>query len=149
MTPEQIVLLRHMRRDGSSIRECAAAFGVSKSKIHRHVREMGSLAPRLPIRQIAQSIKPYGFVYVFAAQSLVKIGMTGYSVYRRWHSIKTANPWLERPLYVTPPLHGRARDVEKSCHKELSAYHRCGEWFECERQVAIDIVQKLARECLK
>jgi hypothetical protein len=98
---------------------------------------------RLPITQVARAIKPYGFVYVFAAQSLVKIGMTRYSIYRRWHSIKTANPWLERPLYVSPALFGRVIELERACHRALSAYHVTGEWFECDRALAIETVRRI------
>lgn len=141
MNPAQLVLLRHMRRDGASIRKCAAAFGVSKGAIHRIVLRMDAPLPRLPLTQLARMVKPYGFIYVFAAQSLVKVGFTQFSPYRRWHSIKTANPWLEDPLYVSHALMGRVREIEKACHVALREYHYSGEWFQCDRDLAITTVQ--------
>lgn len=146
MTPAQLVTLRHMRRDGSSIRECASALGISRSMIHRYVRELGVLEKRLPLAQIAKSVKPYGFVYVFAAQSLVKIGMTMHSVNQRWYSIRTHNPWLEPALYASPPLSGDMPAVEKACHKALAAYHHSGEWFSCDRQLAVDTVIRVVKQ---
>lgn len=89
---------------------------------------------------------PYGFVYVFGALNLVKIGMTQHSVYRRWHGIKTGNPWLEQPLYVTGPLLGHVVDVERACHAALTQYHVTGEWFECERELAIATVKRIEQE---
>lgn len=89
---------------------------------------------------------PYGFVYVFGARDLVKIGMTQHSVYRRWHGIKTANPWLEQPLYVTGPLLGQVIEVERACHAALAQYHVTGEWFECDRALAIATVKRLEEE---
>lgn len=86
---------------------------------------------------------PYGFVYVFGAQNLVKIGMTQHSVYRRWHGIKTANPWLEQPLYVSAPLLGRVVEVERACHAALAEHHVTGEWFSCPREIAIETVKHL------
>lgn len=86
---------------------------------------------------------PYGFVYVFGARDLVKIGMTAHSVYRRWHGIKTANPWLERPLYVSGPLLARVIEIERACHAALTQYHVTGEWFNCPRELAIETVKKL------
>lgn len=89
---------------------------------------------------------PYGFVYVFGARELVKIGMTQHSVYRRWHGIKSANPWLEQPLYVTGPLLGNVVNVERACHAELKQYHVTGEWFECDRALAIETVKRIEQE---
>lgn len=147
MTAAQLSLLRHMRRDGASIRKCAAAFGMNKSAIHRLFREMEHPPlPRLPLTQLARMVKPYGFVYMFAAQSLVKIGMTQFSPYRRWHSIKTANPWLEDPLYISPPLMGRVFELEKACHMALREYHYSGEWFQCDRDLAINTVRRLCND---
>lgn len=99
---------------------------------------------RLALTEIASAIRPYGFVYVFGARNLVKIGMTMHSVYRRWHGIKSANPWLEKPLYVTGALCGRVIEVERMCHEALKAYRVEGEWFECERLLAIDTVRRIA-----
>jgi hypothetical protein len=89
---------------------------------------------------------PYGFVYVFGTRDLVKIGMTQHSIYRRWHGIKSANPWLEQPLYVTGPLLGRVVDVERTCHAALTQYHVTGEWFECPRELAIETVKRIEQE---
>jgi T5orf172 domain len=84
-----------------------------------------------------------GFIYVFPAQKLLKIGMTEFSIYRRWHSIKTSNPWLEPPLYVSPPLMERVGTLEKECHAALAEYRKSGEWFECERDLAVATVKRI------
>jgi T5orf172 domain len=139
----QLTLLTHLRREGKSIRKIAAELGVSKSCIARHTLEIGPLKPRLPLGRAARTVTAQGYVYVFAAQTLVKVGMTIHSPYRRWHSIKTANPWLEPPLYVSPPLLARVTAIEKAAHTALKAYRVTGEWFECDRQLAIDTVQRL------
>lgn len=147
-TPAQLALLKHMRREGKSLRTCAAVLGVSKSQVALRVAQLEPLAPRLALGEIARAIPPYGFVYVFAAQSLVKIGMTQFSVYRRWHSTKTANPWLERPLYVSPPLLGRVIEVERACHAALKQYRVTGEWFEVKRELAIETVKGIVERYL-
>lgn len=89
---------------------------------------------------------PYGFVYVFGARDLVKIGMTQHSVYRRWHGVKTANPWLEQPLYVSGPLLGRVVEVERACHTALEQFHVTGEWFSCDRATAIATVKRIEQD---
>ena len=101
---------------------------------------------RLPVHQLAAAIKPYGFVYVFAALNLVKVGMTRYSLYRRWWGIKVGNPWLEPPLYWSPPLMGEVFVVEKACHQALRKYRAVGEWFECPRLLAVETVQGIVAE---
>lgn len=105
-----------------------------------------SLTPKSLIEVRDKLCVPHGYLYVFAARSFVKVGMSKFDVYRRWHSMKTDNPWLEPPLYVSPPLLDRVRPLEKACHVALAEYHRSGEWFECERGFAIETVQRVVQE---
>lgn len=85
----------------------------------------------------------HGYVYVFAAQTLVKVGMSKFDVYRRWHGIRTGNPWLEPPLYVSPPLLDRVSAMEQACHVALAEYRVSGEWFECDRTLAVETVKRV------
>ncbi len=105
-----------------------------------------SLTPRSLIVVRDELRLPWGYVYVFAAQMYVKIGMSKFDIYRRWHSIKTANPWLERPLYVSPPLMERVLHVEKECHEALRDFRVTGEWFDCPRELALEVVQEMVDE---
>lgn len=107
------------------------------------------LTPRSLILVRDELRLPWGYVYVFGAQGYVKVGMTKFDIYRRWHSIKTANPWLERPLYVSPPLMERVKQVERTCHEALSELRVCGEWFDCPRDFAIEVVQEMVDEARK
>lgn len=145
-TPAQLALLQHLRREGKSLRKCAVVLGVSKSQVERHVSRMGVLAPRLPLTQVARMIQPYGFIYVMAARDLVKIGLTHHNVNRRWRVMKTANPWLERPLYVSRPLRGNVLQVERACHMALQLHHVTGEWFNCDRATAVAVVKRFEQE---
>jgi hypothetical protein len=145
-TPEQFAMLKQMRRDGQSLSECALVLGVAESAVESHISRFGSLSERLPLTEIAQAIPPYGFVYVLGARDLVKIGMTRHSIYRRWWQIKVANPWLERPLYVTGPLLGRVIEVERACHKTLKQHRVTGEWFDCPRELAIETVKHVVEK---
>lgn len=86
---------------------------------------------------------PWGYVYVFAAQRYIKVGMTKFDIYRRWHSMKTGNPWLEPPLYVSPPLLERVKQAEQMCHEVLAEYRVSGEWFDCPRDLAVGMVQEV------
>lgn len=89
-----------------------------------------------------------GFVYVFAAGAHVKIGISDTNVDQRWNSIRGSNPLLEPPLYVTAPLGDLARKVERAAHKFLSPHHENGEWFRCAREIAIETVKRLEKECI-
>ena len=88
----------------------------------------------------------WGYVYVFAAGAHVKIGISECDVEKRWSSMRTDNPLLERPLYISPPLEKRCRVVEKKAHEALMEYHFSGEWFSCNRQLAINTVRSLIDE---
>jgi len=89
---------------------------------------------------------PWGYIYVLGAQQYVKVGMTKFSIYRRWHQMRTSNPWLEPPLYVSPPLMDRVNDAERMCHAVLAEFRVTGEWFDCPRELAIDMVQEVIRD---
>lgn len=99
--------------------------------------------PAYVLSSTGQPIVAEGFVYVIPAQSMVKIGMTRFSMYRRWHSLRTGNPWLEVPIYVSPPLMKRVAEMEKACHAALAEYRRSGEWFECDRGLAVETVRRI------
>lgn len=146
MTPAQLAMLKHLRREGKSIRKCAAIMEISRNIVWKHAAELGPLPERLPLAQVAKAVQPYGFVYVFGARDLVKVGMTMHNLYRRWHAVKTANPWLEKPLYVSPPLLGHVVEVEKAAHRALKQYRITGEWFSCERVLVVETVQRLVEE---
>jgi len=87
-----------------------------------------------------------GYVYVFAAGDHVKIGLSWFDVERRWNTIRSSNPLLERPLYVSHELGERASKVEKSAHTALATYHFSGEWFSCDRALAVETVKNLVEE---
>jgi hypothetical protein len=89
-----------------------------------------------------------GFIYIIPSRDLVKIGKTRDSIYRRWHTLKVGNPWLEPPLYVSPPLWDNFHGAELVCHEELAMYRVTGEWFKCQHSVAIDIVKRVVEEFL-
>jgi hypothetical protein len=105
-----------------------------------------NLTPRSLVLVRDELCLPWGYVYVFGAQMYVKIGMTKFDIYRRWHAIKTSNPWLERPLYVSPPLMERVMVVERNCHEALQHFRVSGEWFDCPRDFAIEVVQEMINE---
>lgn len=86
---------------------------------------------------------PHGYLYVFAAKNLVKVGMTKFSIYRRWHGIRSSNPWLEPPLYVSPPLMEKVSEAERACHVALAQYRSSGEWFDCDRGLALTTVRSI------
>lgn len=89
----------------------------------------------------------WGYVYVFAAGDLIKVGRSDASVKGRWTNIKTANPLLEQqPLYVSPPLGKASRTIERAAHDALAAYRQTGEWFRCDRQLVIDVVKRTVAE---
>lgn len=87
-----------------------------------------------------------GYLYVFAAGPYVKVGMSDAGVESRWHNIKCANPLLEPPLYVTGPLGNRVREAEKRAHAALSEHRKHGEWFSCDRDIAIAVVKRIELE---
>lgn len=102
--------------------------------------------PTFVLSSTGKPIVAEGFIYVIPAQAMVKIGMTRWSMYRRWHSLRTGNPWLEVPLYVSPPLMDRVAAVEKECHAALAVYRKSGEWFECDRDLAVMTVRRICGE---
>ncbi len=88
-----------------------------------------------------------GFVYIFAAGDLIKVGFSAFDVDARWACIRSSNPLLEPPLYVTKALgEQRARLVERNVHDQLHQYHESGEWFRAPRQLVIDAVIRTAAE---
>lgn len=105
-----------------------------------------AVTPAFVLSENGRPVVAEGFVYVFAAKTMLKVGMTRFSPYRRWHSIQTGNPWLEAPLYISPPLMKRVAAMEKACHAALAQYRRSGEWFECDRQLAIDTVRTICND---
>ena len=94
----------------------------------------------------AQHPEHEGYLYVFAAGIHVKVGLSWHNIERRWASIFSSNPLLERPLYVSPPLGKKVVVLERAAHQQLIQFHVSGEWFSCERSHAISIVEKLVRE---
>lgn len=91
-----------------------------------------------PLRLVARSGR-HCHVYVFPAREYVKIGIA-VDPKDRWSTIRTANPLLEVPLYVSERLK-HARLVEKAAHQALAAYRIDGsEWFRCNRFLAVEVV---------
>lgn len=90
----------------------------------------------------------YGFVYIFPAGPLLKIGISEVGVERRWRNIKCGNALLEPPIYVSPALGKHHREIEMAAHKALAEYHESGEWFRCPREHAVETVRRLAEECI-
>lgn len=88
----------------------------------------------------------WGYVYIFASGPFVKIGMSDANVKARWAAIKCGNPLLEPPLYVTSPLGNQVEDAEKQAHAALAKYHEIGEWFRCDRDLAIAVVKRIEQE---
>lgn len=108
--------------------------------------EQGSLAPILRHRErlFRKANRDHCCVYVFAAREYVKIGIA-IDPKDRWGTIKTGNPLLEPPVYVSPRM-DHARRIERLAHAALEA-HRCsGEWFKCNRYYAAEIVKQLCEE---
>lgn len=102
--------------------------------------------PKLP-RPVRKSLPPvWGFVYIFPAGPLLKIGMSDVGVERRWNSIRTGNPLLEPAIHVSPPVGKLAREIERGAHQALDAYRESGEWFRCSRELAIETVQRMTKE---
>lgn len=91
----------------------------------------------------AQHPEHEGYVYVFAAGLHVKVGISWLDVERRWATILSSNPLLERPLYVSPAIGKKALLIERAAHQELMPFHVSGEWFSCSRELAVAIVKKL------
>lgn len=95
---------------------------------------------RIPVPPI------WGFVYIFPAGPLLKIGISDVGVEQRWNNIRCGNPLLEPPVYVSPPLGKLAREVEREAHKALIQYHESGEWFRCSHELAVETVQRITKE---
>lgn len=141
---------------GVTIKVAAAMAGVSVATAMRALAEMRKkLGPerrkyekraRAHLQVPRPEDKPkegQGFLYVFAAGEYVKIGITQFDVDARWWQIKCSNPLLEPPLYISPPVGDRARELEGMAHKALGE-HRCsGEWFKCSRELAVETVKRL------
>lgn len=91
-----------------------------------------------PVRR-APWIKP-GSVYVIPAGKYVKIGVTS-DIRTRWSDLKTANPHIEKPLYVSPRIPNSVQ-VENICHGMLKRYRiKRSEWFTCSRYLAEAVVR--------
>lgn len=62
----------------------------------------------------------------------------------RLESIQTGCPFPLTVAYSVPVLPGYAPALEKAAHRQLAAYRREGEWFECDSAVAIAAVEEVA-----
>lgn len=108
------------------------------------IRRLKPVQPRKPVRVAPPAA--WGFVYVFAAGDLVKVGMSDAGVKARWASIRCSNPLLEPALFVSAPLGNRAREVERRALQALSEYCAGGEWFRCAREEVIATVRRIIDE---
>lgn len=87
-----------------------------------------------------------GYLYVFCAGEHLKIGMSELDVDARWRCIRSGNPLLEPPVYVTGPLGPRVREAERRAHESLSDHREVGEWFRCDRELAVAVVKRIEQE---
>jgi hypothetical protein len=79
------------------------------------VRSPRLLEPIFKPRRAARVPPPpaWGFVYIFPAGPLLKIGISDAGVEQRWNNIRCSNPLLEPPLYISPPVGKLAREIER------------------------------------
>lgn len=113
----------------------------ARERIEREAEKKHQLA-------IPKDPRCYGYVYVFAAADLIKIGMSLHDVEKRWRDIRVANPLLEPALYITSPLEQDVNRAELACHAALQEYRVSGEWFRCSRELAIETVKRIEKEYL-
>lgn len=104
-------------------------------------RALGAPIPRRS--RFGASAPTWGFIYVFAAGPYTKVGMSDAAVQARWVNIKSANPLLEPPLFVSKPLGNRTREIERRIHAALRDHLECGEWFRCERALVLETVRRV------
>lgn len=84
-------------------------------------------------------------VYVIPAREFVKIGIAT-DIEERWRTIRTGNPLVERPFYVSEPQRG-ARELEKRAHAALAAYRvESTEWFRCSKSLAAETIRQVIEE---
>ena len=89
-----------------------------------------------------------GFVYVMsnpAMPGLVKVGMTERLPHVRAAEIGD-HEGLPVPMVVEyyALVQGRAGEVERAVHKQLSAVRAGKEWFRCDAELAVAVVQQTA-----
>ncbi len=83
-------------------------------------------------------------VYVVPGRHCVKVGIT-WDMDERWARLRSANPHIEQPHFVSEPLK-KAKGIEKAAHAALKQYSINGEWFDCSRYLAAEIVRGLIAE---
>jgi hypothetical protein len=134
------------------VRELAAGVPMEEVRakyepeLHQQIMERRGREEAERIERATPAPATSGYVYVFAAGALVKIGMSEVGVEARWYNIKCSNPLLEPPLFVTGPLGNLVRKVERGAHQALAEHREQGEWFRCDRQLAIDTVKRIVEE---
>ena len=86
-----------------------------------------------PIRRSCW-IKPAS-IYVIPSREYVKIGIAN-DVQARWQQLKTGNPHIEWPHYVSV-LVPNSQQIERIVHGTLARYRLPRtEWFRCSRYLA-------------
>jgi Meiotically Up-regulated Gene 113 (MUG113) protein/uncharacterized protein DUF4224 len=86
-------------------------------------------------------------IYAIAAGSLIKVGVAK-DVDKRWRNLRIGNRAIEPVLYATKPLRNALR-IEKLVHRDLARYRVGGEWFQCDRSIAIAVVKRIEQEASK
>lgn len=82
-------------------------------------------------------------VYVIANQDgAVKIGIAA-DVRKRLSGLQTATPYPLKLRLFVGDLQGRARQIEKECHRRLDQHRVSGEWFKVEWREAVDVVRRV------
>ncbi len=83
-----------------------------------------------------------GKVYVMQdASGLVKVGKSQNPIYRQ-NILATGNPTIK--LLFSTELMTNYSSVESECHKMLSDFLVCNEWFNCESSLAIETVKSVS-----
>lgn len=130
-------------RSGMSVEEVRAKF---QPELHAKILARTATPPWSPRIERRGAAVVWGYVYVFAAGPLVKVGMSDVGVASRWQNIRCSNPLLEPPLYVSGALGDHARQAERRAHEILAPYHETGEWFRCDRELAVKTVKTIEKE---
>lgn len=99
------------------------------------------LAERAQSSKILREDVLHARVYVIPAGQFVKIGVSA-DIEKRLNDLRAANPLIHRPAFLSGPLLN-AYDVEAEAHLALDGYRVDGEWFYCDAQLAIDVINRL------
>lgn len=112
-------------------------------------RRVVVLARFIPKEPKAHDLKFGQSIYVMPAGPIVKVGISNNS-HVRWRSLRTANPLIEAPVYVSKQMHFASR-IETAAHHALGAYRvrHAKEWFRCNRYLAVEVVKTLIEEMVR